>query len=186
MCRLLASSAPLITIRLDVATKEAAEAIAQALSKNRSLLHLMMGGPVPEHVLSFIAASLSSNTLNKLQRQGSVPGHSSQGAARTPPSQQQQLWSPNGPVAAVKGSAGGLISHRSPASPHRSNSPRRPGSAGLQGRGTAGRPMLVRSTTQQARNLSTLDPSGGWAASSSAMNILLPCWCMTGSNLKTA
>jgi hypothetical protein len=30
-------------------------------------MHFMMGGNVPEHVLSFIAAALSANTMNKMQ-----------------------------------------------------------------------------------------------------------------------
>jgi hypothetical protein len=51
---------------MDVATKEAAEAVAQALPGNTHLLQLMMGGPVPEHVLSFIGATISSNALHRL------------------------------------------------------------------------------------------------------------------------
>lgn len=169
MCQLLASSAPLVTVRLDVATKEAAEAVAQALPRNSSLLHLMMGGPVPEHVLSFVAASLSSNTVNKLQQQDAASVNNSPAAVTSPAQQQphqQQLWSPNRQASAGRGSPGAFRA-RTPGSTSRSNgSPARPPSAGLLGAGGAGRPVLVRTTTQQARNLSTIDPTGEyWALS---------------------
>lgn len=67
MCQLLRSSCPLVTVRLDVGSREAAETVAQAVPDRPTLMHFMMGGNVPEHVLSFIAAALSSNTLNKMQ-----------------------------------------------------------------------------------------------------------------------
>ena len=66
MCQLLRSSCPLVTVRLDVANREAAETVAQAVPERPTLMHFMMGGNVPEHVLSFIAAALSSNTMNKM------------------------------------------------------------------------------------------------------------------------
>lgn len=67
LCQLLRSSCPLVTLRLDVASREAAETIAQALPDKPTLMHFMMGGNVPEHVLSFIAAALSANAMNKMQ-----------------------------------------------------------------------------------------------------------------------
>jgi hypothetical protein len=174
LCQLLASSAPLVTLRLDVATKEAAETVAQALPRNSSLLHLMMGGPVPEHVLSFVAASLSSNTLSKLQQQqqqGTGGGSATNSPLRAPPTQQQQqmLWSPNKRPASV----GAGVSRSSPGStrsrtPNSSRAgagrqtPPRPASAGLSNSGnfTGSMRSLVRTTTQQARNLATVDPTG--------------------------
>lgn len=63
LCHLLAAGTPLVTLRADVSSKEAAEQVARALTANSSIMHLMLGGPVPEHVLSFIGATLSSNTL---------------------------------------------------------------------------------------------------------------------------
>lgn len=158
VCQLLSSPAPLVTLRLDVATKEAAELIAQALPNNSSLLHLMMGGPVPEHVLSFIAASLSSNTLSKLQQQGSVSAACSPGAKNT---QTAQQLSPGRPASAGRSPPGSSGRAKAPMGTGRSTgSPGRPAGAGLLGSRGAARPVLVRSTTQQARNLSTLDPSG--------------------------
>jgi hypothetical protein len=62
LCALLRSPhVPLATLRADVATKEGAERIAQVLPGNSTLVSLMLGGPVPEHVLSFVSAVLSSN-----------------------------------------------------------------------------------------------------------------------------
>ena len=37
-------------------------------------MHLMMGGPVPEHVLSFIGAALSSNTVGRMAATPQVSG----------------------------------------------------------------------------------------------------------------
>lgn len=173
VCALIASSAALVTMRLDVATKEAAEAVAQALQRSSSLLHLMMGGPVPEHVLSFVAASLSSNTLSKLQQQQvSSPAANSAGArpqrtapCKLPSQQQQQLWSPKRPASASPGSRspGILFENRilEPSSAGKQTPPR-PASAGLLGRSGTFSSMrsLVRTTTQQARNLATIDPTG--------------------------
>jgi hypothetical protein len=169
-------------LRLDVATKEAAEAVAQALSGNTTLLHLMMGGPVPEHVLSFIGATLSSNTLSRLAsgKNEDSPGaglgamgnspHAASGdgsggrKGRSNSEEHQQLrWEDELAAeeaaaemgqrqAARGGSSEGLGRIR--------GSPRalqRPESA--DGRGPRGR-VLVRSTTQQARRLSALDPTG--------------------------
>lgn len=174
LCQLLASSAPLITMRLDVATKEAAETVAHALPRNSSLLHLMMGGPVPEHVLSFVAASLSSNTLSKLQQhqQASGGGSAASSPLRAPPTQQQQqtLWSPNRRPASVgpggSRSSPGSTRSRTPNSSRGGagrQTPPRPASAGLlNGSGNFSGSMrsLVRTTTQQARQLATVDPTG--------------------------
>jgi hypothetical protein len=173
LCQLLASSAPLVTMRLDVATKEAAETVAQALPRNSSLLHLIMGGPVPEHVLSFVAASLSSNTLSKLQQQqASGGGSASSSPLRAPPTQQQQqmLWSPNKRPASVgpggSRSSPGSTRSRTPNSSRGGagrQTPPRPASAGLlnsSGNFTGSMRSLVRTTTQQARQLATVDPTG--------------------------
>jgi len=87
LCELLQSSCPLVTMRLDVAGKEAAETIARALPSEHTLMHFMMGGAVPEHVLSFIAAALSANTLHKVQEASggrSSPLSPSQQRSRTP------------------------------------------------------------------------------------------------------
>ncbi|KAF6262551.1 hypothetical protein COO60DRAFT_614938 [Scenedesmus sp. NREL 46B-D3] len=176
LCQLLASSAPLTTMRLDVASKEAAETVAQALARNSSLLHLMMGGPVPEHVLSFVAASLSSNTVAQLQQQqqqqqGGDGGSVKSSPLRAPPTQQQQqmLWSPSKrPASAGPGgsrSSPGSTRSRTPSSsrdgPGR-QTPSRPASAGLPGScNFSGRlRSLVRTTTQQARQLAAVDPTG--------------------------
>uniref|UniRef100_A0A383WJV6 EF-hand domain-containing protein n=2 Tax=Tetradesmus obliquus TaxID=3088 RepID=A0A383WJV6_TETOB len=124
LCQLLASSAPLITMRLDVATKEAAETVAHALPRNSSLLHLMMGGPVPEHVRPASVGPGGSR---------SSPGST---RSRTPNSS--------------RGGAG-------------RQTPPRPASAGLlNGSGNFSGSMrsLVRTTTQQARQLATVDPTG--------------------------
>lgn len=174
LCQLLASSAPLITMRLDVATKEAAETVAHALPRNSSLLHLMMGGPVPEHVLSFVAASLSSNTLSKLQQQQQASGGGSATSSplRAPPTQQQQqtLWSPNRrPTSVGPGgsrSSPGSTRSRTPNSSRGGagrQTPPRPASAGLlnsSGNFSGSMRSLVRTTTQQARQLATVDPTG--------------------------
>lgn len=128
------------TLRLDVLAKEAAESIAQTLPKNNSLLHLMMGGPVPEHVLSFVAASLSANTLGRLQQ---------------PVQQQQQQRPSSTPAVSSRSPPGNARAHATQSILNRS--PTRPRSAGPMG---STRPVLVRSTTQQARSLSTLDPTG--------------------------
>jgi hypothetical protein len=56
-----------VTLRVDVASRDAAETIAQAIQGKHTLTHIMMGGNVPEHVLSFVAAALSANTLHKVQ-----------------------------------------------------------------------------------------------------------------------
>jgi hypothetical protein len=87
LCQLLRSGCPLVTLRLDVASREAAETIAQALPDKPTLMHLMMGGNVPEHVLSFIAAALSANTMNKVQA-------ASRSSSLTPPRQRQRSGTP--------------------------------------------------------------------------------------------
>ena len=181
LCKLLSSSSSLVTLRLDVATKEAAEAVAQALSGNTTLLHLMMGGPVPEHVLSFIGATVSSNTVSRLtagkdeespgrlSSSGGSPGAASgDGSAcrkgRSNSGEQQQLrWEDE--LAAEEAAADmrkqreGRAGSGSEGFGRMAGSPRalqRPVSADGKPRGRG----LVRSTTQQARRLSALDPTG--------------------------
>lgn len=100
LCQLLRSSCPLVTVRLDVASREAAETIAAALPNRPSLMHFMMGGSVPEHVLSFIAATLSSNAINKLQAASRSGSPAPQHARSSTPTQllvqhqQQHMQSP--------------------------------------------------------------------------------------------
>ncbi len=49
---MLRYTATLNTLRVDVSSKEGAEAIARELPNNRSLMHLTIGGPVPEALLA--------------------------------------------------------------------------------------------------------------------------------------
>ena len=50
LCQMLRYSATLNTLRVDVASRDCAEIVARELPNNRSLMHLTMGGPVPEQV----------------------------------------------------------------------------------------------------------------------------------------
>lgn len=86
LCQLLGSSCPLVTLRVDVASRDAAETIAAAIQGKHTLTHIMMGGNVPEHVLSFVAAALSANTLHKVQ----AASRSSSPVPVSPRQQQQQ------------------------------------------------------------------------------------------------
>jgi hypothetical protein len=159
VCRLLASpTTPLLTLRFDVASREGAEAVAQALPHNARLLHLMLGGPVPEHVLSFIAARVSANTLSHLQHEAnSTFVKSSQRPPALLPARpasanafNSKRQTPSEPVASAVATAS-----RSP--------PLRPASAGVLGSGGGAavpQRRIVRSTTQQARQLSSLDMTG--------------------------
>jgi hypothetical protein len=135
LCQLLNSGCPLVTLRVDVASREAAEAIAQALPSQHSLMHFMLGGNAPEHVLSYIAAAVSANTLGKVQA-GSHSGNPAgtymrqQQLSRTPTQrlagQQQvlQLTPGSTPPAAGRGtgSAQRTLSSSNPRAP-RSVSP---------------------------------------------------------------
>lgn len=63
LCQMLRYTATLNTLRVDVATREGGEAIARELPNNRSLMHLTIGGPVPESLLSQMSEILATNTM---------------------------------------------------------------------------------------------------------------------------
>ena len=50
LCQMLRYTATLNTLRVDVASRDCAETVARELPNNRSLMHLTIGGPVPEQV----------------------------------------------------------------------------------------------------------------------------------------
>lgn len=62
---MLRYTASLNTLRIDVAGRDGAEAIARELPSNRSLMHLTMGGPVPEPLLAKINEILAANTMRR-------------------------------------------------------------------------------------------------------------------------
>jgi hypothetical protein len=142
LCQLLNSSCPLVTLRVDVASREAAETIAQALPSQHSLMHFMLGGNAPEHVLSNIAAAVSANTVGKVQAAGRSSNSPAstytrhQQLSRTPTQRlagQQQTLQPtpgSTPPAAIRGvasttstSAQRAYSSSNPRPPPRSVSP---------------------------------------------------------------
>ena len=74
LCQMLRSSGMLSTLRVDVASREGAEAIARELPGNRSLTHLTLGGPVPEPLLAKMSEILAANTMS---RNSDLPGERS-------------------------------------------------------------------------------------------------------------
>jgi len=146
------------------------------LPSNTTLVNLMLGGPVPEHVLSFIGAVLSSNAHAATSAAQPSPGRTSPGpnkaaakigssAAAAP----QPLSGPGASPSRRRQLSPGPISPRQNAiSP-----PRRPftvpaSSGGVPGASSGGGGSsgdkradgLARSLTVQARSLGALDPAG--------------------------
>ena len=60
---MLRYTATLNTLRVDVGSREAAELVAKELPNNRSLMHLTLGGPVPEPLLALMSEILAANTM---------------------------------------------------------------------------------------------------------------------------
>ena len=69
LCQMLRYTATLNTLRVDVAAREGAEIVARELPNNRSLMHMTIGGPVPEQLLAKMSEILAVNTM----RAASVP-----------------------------------------------------------------------------------------------------------------
>ncbi|GAX84010.1 hypothetical protein CEUSTIGMA_g11435.t1 [Chlamydomonas eustigma] len=63
LCQMLRYTATLNTLRVDVASRECAEMVARELPNNRSLMHLTLGGPVPEQLLAMMSEILAANTM---------------------------------------------------------------------------------------------------------------------------
>lgn len=97
LCQLLGTpDSPLVTVKLDVASREGAEAIASALpAASTSLRHLVLGGSVSEDVLTYVTAAVaagggsSSASTPRWSSQQQAAGSGS--GAGTPPSLLQQL-----------------------------------------------------------------------------------------------
>lgn len=66
LCQMLRYTASVSTLRFDVLSREGAEAIARELPNNHSLMHITMGGPVPEGILIQMSEILASNTVRHL------------------------------------------------------------------------------------------------------------------------
>lgn len=66
LCSLLRYTTSLTTLRVDVASREGAEMIARDLPHNRSLMHITLGGPVPEALLAQMSETLAANTVRQL------------------------------------------------------------------------------------------------------------------------
>lgn len=66
LCALLRYTNTLNTLRVDVSSTEGAEAIARDLPNNRSLVHITLGGPVPDGLLAAMSETLAANTVRKL------------------------------------------------------------------------------------------------------------------------
>lgn len=73
LCSLLRYTTSLTTLRVDVAAPEGAEAIARDLPANRSLMHITLGGPVPDGLLTTMSEILANNTVRRIN--GSPGGH---------------------------------------------------------------------------------------------------------------
>eukprot|EP00798_Chlamydomonas_sp_ICE-L_P031870 gene31870-7078_t len=63
LCQMLRYSATLRTLKIDVVAKEGADVIANELPFNRSLMHLTLGGPVPESLLKHMSNTLAANAV---------------------------------------------------------------------------------------------------------------------------
>lgn len=66
LCALLRYTTSLNTLRVDVASAEGAEAIARDLPANRSLMHITLGGPVPDGLLAAMSEILAANTVRRM------------------------------------------------------------------------------------------------------------------------
>ncbi|GLC43095.1 hypothetical protein PLESTB_000863700 [Pleodorina starrii] len=66
LCSLLRYTTSLNTLRVDVASAEGAEAIARDLPSNRSLMHITLGGPVPDGLLNAMSEILAANTVRRI------------------------------------------------------------------------------------------------------------------------
>ncbi|EFJ50944.1 hypothetical protein VOLCADRAFT_116670 [Volvox carteri f. nagariensis] len=66
LCSLLRYTTSLNTLRVDVASVEGAEAIARDLPANRSLMHITLGGPVPDGLLNAMSEILAANTVRRI------------------------------------------------------------------------------------------------------------------------
>ncbi|GIL46879.1 hypothetical protein Vafri_3747 [Volvox africanus] len=66
LCSLLRYTTSLNTLRVDVASAEGAEAISRDLPANRSLMHITLGGPVPEGLLTAMSEILAANTVRRI------------------------------------------------------------------------------------------------------------------------
>lgn len=66
LCSLLRYTTSLATLRCDVATREGAELIARDLPHNTSLMHITLGGPVPDSLLAQMSETLAANTVRQL------------------------------------------------------------------------------------------------------------------------
>ncbi|KXZ53105.1 hypothetical protein GPECTOR_8g95 [Gonium pectorale] len=66
LCQLLRYTTSLTTLRVDVASADGAEAIARDLPSNRSLMHITLGGPVPDGLLAAMSETLAANTVRRM------------------------------------------------------------------------------------------------------------------------
>ncbi|KAG2498998.1 hypothetical protein HYH03_003184 [Edaphochlamys debaryana] len=66
LCALLRYTTSLNTLRVDVASPEGAEAITRDLPANRSLMHITLGGPVPDGLLAAMSEILAANTVRRI------------------------------------------------------------------------------------------------------------------------
>ncbi|GFR43889.1 hypothetical protein Agub_g5018 [Astrephomene gubernaculifera] len=73
LCTLLRNTTSLNTLRVDVASTEGAEAIARDLPSNRSLMHITLGGPVPDGLLTAMSEILANNTVRRLNSTSGSP-----------------------------------------------------------------------------------------------------------------
>ncbi|GBF88565.1 hypothetical protein Rsub_01280 [Raphidocelis subcapitata] len=168
---LSAARVPLATLRADVARKEGAERLAQALPTNASLVNLMLGGPVPEHVLSFIGAVLSSNAAAAAAARAGAGagagGRAGSPGAGSPGGGSQGTRSPGAASPEPSGGSPGRA-RRPPAAPlpPAGSPPRRPfvvggsRSPGAPAPPSAARRAMSRTLTAQARSAGALDPIG--------------------------
>lgn len=70
---LLRTNTTLTALRADVATRNGAEVVADALvSANRTLTHLTLGGPISQGLMDVIAAQLNDNAALTEEQ---TPGH---------------------------------------------------------------------------------------------------------------
>lgn len=83
LATLLATSSSLHTLCMDVANGAQAERIArELLPKSSSLLHLTLGGPVPDAVLSSMSATLAANNKRRAERDAFAGGGGSAATAK--------------------------------------------------------------------------------------------------------
>ena len=63
LCQMLRYSASLSKLRVDVTSRDCAEIVSRELPNNRSLMHLTLGGPVPDHLKASMSQVLAANTM---------------------------------------------------------------------------------------------------------------------------